>query len=86
MSKLPNPEEVLAGIIDPAYQKGQLYKICIRAIQEYGREIRDKTLEWAANNAETYTETFGSPHIAEWTKYVNRKSILDGKTSKDLEI
>lgn len=54
-------------------------------IHEYGRQVRDKTLEWAAENAELAWD--GNPYNYEQgSDSVDRDSILKGKIHKDLEI
>ncbi len=104
MKKLPSPKEV--------YNKVILKKVCdiessswtkedlFEAMKEYGRQVRDKTLEWAAENAQVVRE-IGSNTILEQDRMIVDykddgryaiyyrtfpESILLGKIHKDLEI
>lgn len=55
----------------------------LEAAKEYGETIRDKSLEWAAENAETKVccSDYYSDHMI-----IDRYSILSGKSHPDLKI
>lgn len=90
MHKLPNPEDIISGedgltfydISGPFGERNWLEMI--NRVKEYGRQVRDVTLEWAAENAKLTWE--GNPYTGEGSDYVDTQSILNGKTSKHLEI
>jgi len=56
------------------------------ACKVYGRKVRDLTLEWAAENADTKTELASDGYESWEFQVVDKESILAGKISKDLEI
>jgi hypothetical protein len=102
MIKLPDPDNVLDDF-DPDYFKGEgeLYgelafkrEEVIKAMKEYGRQIRDITLEWAAFFAEVKMIRIpyagiraGDPETAWYPNYiVDKESIIEGKNDKTLEI
>lgn len=75
---LPNPEEILDKWYTPLYPIGDIARIAIvEAMKEYGRQVRDKTLEWANSSA----QICGYEDAREWVE-----GILEGKTHKDLDI
>jgi len=91
MNNLPKPQDILDNIDMDGYASGgvgvygQFYytrENILDAMKEYGRQVRDKTLEWAAKNAET--ELYGLESNP--SSRLDRGSILNGKISKDLEI
>lgn len=87
---LPKAEDILAnielmysklagGLIVRIPEKGAKRQLVIDALREYGRQVRNETLNWAAENAEI--------ECLDWdTNYIDKQSILNGKTDKDLEI
>jgi len=82
MNNLPNAEE----IADIFLHSESHFDDIIEAMKEYGRQVRDKTLEWVVENATTETN-YESDGWENWeVTNINKNSILNGKTSKDLEI
>lgn len=64
------------------------YEDIVEACKAYGRSVRDQTLEWAAKNADTSSQSnydFDGSYIGE-NYGIDKYSILAGKTSKELEI
>lgn len=92
MNKLPNPKDVLLRItgytdIDKLSYDRMEGEEVLEAMKEYGRQVKDTTLEWAAENAEANIQSKLS-WSDEYTPIavIDKESILLGKTSKDLEI
>lgn len=85
MSILPNRNHILPGLILRATKPGpDREKEVLRILEEYGREVRDKTLEWALENAKHYNSS--DEYDPQTYSFIDKDSILNGKTSKDLEI
>lgn len=87
MSKLPNPKHVLLNVIneDDVYWDSINGDDAIKAMKEYGKQIRNITLEYAAKKALTkghYTGINDEPDYEE----VDKNSILKLKRSKALAI
>lgn len=64
------------------------YNEIVEAMKKYGRLVRDCTLEWAAENADTSSQSnydFDGSYIGE-NYGIDKHSILSGKTHKDLDI
>lgn len=70
------PEEILNT-------KPLTYNDAIEAMKEYARQERDKALDWAADNA-TATEDWYRGRLN--GVYVDKDSIISGKTHKDLQL
>lgn len=85
MSKFPKPEEIMSKYATILTDGTKVYAhpSRIRAMKEYGRQIRDKTLEWAAENGKAY---YSYSYVQGHEAHLNKQSVLNGKTSKDLEI
>jgi hypothetical protein len=72
----------------------EYYKDIVKAMKQYGKQVRDSALEWASENAEIemvkilYTGArAGDPKTAWHPQYViDKQSILKGKKSKKLKI
>lgn len=59
----------------------------IEAMKEYGRQIRNLTLDWAAKNGTAYlSEKLTWSDEFEPVAVLNEESILHGKVSKNLKI
>lgn len=83
MNKLPNPEDLLKnyGLDNSDVPTWENYNEIVDIMKEYSRQIRDSTLDWAAENAELlYGEDEGQ------STDIDKDSILKGKQSKDLKI
>lgn len=81
--ELPNPLKIIEnlpkyGMLSEYLRPPDVYA----ALLQYGAAVRDATLEWAAENANIETVDYG---IGTYEQ-VDRKSILSGKTHKDLAI
>lgn len=99
MNKLPNPEDILKFTWRIGMDCPDGEYDAIEAMKEYGRSIRDSTLEWAAHNSTLISYRYDikgnkikptdlGEEIEEngWYISTNKESILKGKTSKNLEI
>lgn len=84
MNKIQDPEKFFNDNIS-YYEpyEGVSKSDVITLLRKYGDQVRDKTLEWAANNARTCGQL---RYPNEFNDLVNQESILSGKTHKDLEI
>ena len=93
--RLPNPIDILKTTYNAEESELDLEialccnkEIIISMLREYGKKVRDKTLEWAAENTHVksiYVEDEWGMNRTLVSK-VDKKSILSGKTHKDLEI
>lgn len=79
MSKIQNPDRFLSDNL-----KGHDRDYLVDLLRAYGEHVREECLNWAAENADSYTSYGGG-----WgsdVSIVNKESILKGKTHEDLEI
>ena len=93
-NKLPNPEDILnskefdpdKGINFEEYHGDTIFYTCIAAMEEYGKQVRDYTLEVASENAECELGAIIDMGFEIISASVNKDSILNLKNSKELEI
>lgn len=94
MKKLPNPEDIINAKLWSPPNNGEYYieigevvaekELFVDCMKEYGRLVRDTTLELAAEEARvTYGE---SPALIDVRIKVNKDSILNLKNHEDLKI
>lgn len=94
-AKLPNLEEIITILKSgsaASFKNKESQNLAFIEIEAwfkmYGEQIRNITLEWAAENAKSAAKFLQD----EWgmnrtlVSVVDKQSILDGKTAKDLEI
>lgn len=88
MHKLPNPEDIISAdgltFYDMSEPFGERnWQEMLERVKEYGRQVRDFSLDYAADNAKVkWINTLNENMV----KVIDKDSILNGKTSKDLEI
>ena len=86
MSNLSNPQEFLnkSKFHNSDGTKNEQKISLLEAMKEYGRHVRDKTLEWAVMNAKHYnsSDEFDMNEYG----FIKYDSVMNGKTHKDLEI
>lgn len=90
MNKLPDPDKIAEIYLHSQSDHNDI----IAAMKEYGRQVRDITLEWAAEN--TYLESFGGTNEGtsairfsngeDYLVFINKNTILKGKDSEQLKI
>ena len=86
MSELPKISDILN---DQEMKDGEVYNVStvIYLLKKYGEAVRNKTLEVAADNADTDQKwNCEYDERAEWEPIVNKNSILDLWSHEELKI
>jgi len=76
MSKIPTAEEMAYNSRHNNYSSIH-YADCAKLMKQFAELHVRAALKEASKKAETFTETYCSPHEHEWSVVVNRKSILE---------